>query len=222
MTASFGVGKLSGDELPTDFLRRVDQLLYEAKVQGRNRVVADRRERRRALVDAAFRRPAGRGGLSRSSGIARRCPTAETIDFQRALDEARRQAQAPDDDSAGAPRRTARPRASSILARAGFRRRSAFRPGAGVDGRAGGPAGGRRPLRGEPAARPEDTPAEIAAELGLAGPLTLDQLAARWRDFVWRNHPDRQPAHARKRANARVAIANTLYDRARRELAKRR
>ena len=41
VTASFGVGKLSGDELPTDFLRRVDQLLYEAKVQGRNRVVAD-------------------------------------------------------------------------------------------------------------------------------------------------------------------------------------
>ncbi|HEX9168525.1 MAG TPA: hypothetical protein VF886_06285 [Roseiarcus sp.] len=69
---------------------------------------------------------------------------------------------------------------------------------------------------------PADTPAEIAAELGLAGPLTPDQLASRWRNFVWRNHPDRQPAHARKRANARVAIANTLYDRARRELAKRR
>jgi diguanylate cyclase len=42
VTASFGVGKLSGDESPTDFLRRVDQLLYEAKVQGRNRTVADR------------------------------------------------------------------------------------------------------------------------------------------------------------------------------------
>ena len=82
---------------------------------------------------------------------------------------------------------------------------------------------GRRPLRpSEPPARPEDTPAEIAAELGLAGPLTLDQLAARWRDFVWRNHPDRQPAHARQLANARVAIANTLYDRARRELVERR
>ena len=65
-------------------------------------------------------------------------------------------------------------------------------------------------------------PAEIAAELGLAGPLTLDQLAARWRGFVWRNHPDRQPAYARQLANARVAIANTLYDRARRELIKRR
>jgi diguanylate cyclase len=41
VTASFGVGRLSGDESPTDFLRRVDQLLYEAKVQGRNCVVAD-------------------------------------------------------------------------------------------------------------------------------------------------------------------------------------
>jgi diguanylate cyclase len=41
VTASFGVGKLGGDESPTDFLRRVDQLLYEAKVQGRNRIVAD-------------------------------------------------------------------------------------------------------------------------------------------------------------------------------------
>ena len=67
-----------------------------------------------------------------------------------------------------------------------------------------------------------DTPVEIAAELGLAGPLTQDQLASRWRNFVWRNHPDRQPAYARARANARVAIANTLYDRARRQLTRRR
>ena len=52
--------------------------------------------------------------------------------------------------------------------------------------------------------------------------LTLGQLTSRWRDFVWRNHPDRQPVDARERANARVAIANTLYDRARRELAKPR
>jgi len=41
VTASFGVGKLAADESPTDFLRRVDQLLYEAKVQGRNRIVSD-------------------------------------------------------------------------------------------------------------------------------------------------------------------------------------
>jgi hypothetical protein len=65
-----------------------------------------------------------------------------------------------------------------------------------------------------------DTPAEIAAELGLGGKLTLGQLASRWRAFVWRNHPDRLPFDARERANARVAIANTLYDRARRAIAK--
>ncbi len=74
------------------------------------------------------------------------------------------------------------------------------------------------PLR-EAAVRSADTPSEISAELGLGASLTLGQLAARWRAFVWRNHPDRQPADARSRANARVAIANTLYDRARRELA---
>jgi hypothetical protein len=40
VTASFGVARLSADESGEDLLRRVDQLLYEAKVQGRNRVVA--------------------------------------------------------------------------------------------------------------------------------------------------------------------------------------
>jgi diguanylate cyclase len=41
VTASFGVAKLRADEAPNDLLRRVDERLYEAKVQGRNRVVAD-------------------------------------------------------------------------------------------------------------------------------------------------------------------------------------
>jgi len=41
VTASFGVARLSADESGADLLRRVDQLLHEAKVQGRNRVVAD-------------------------------------------------------------------------------------------------------------------------------------------------------------------------------------
>jgi diguanylate cyclase len=41
VTASFGVAKLGMDESANDLLRRVDQRLYEAKVQGRNRVVAD-------------------------------------------------------------------------------------------------------------------------------------------------------------------------------------
>ena len=78
----------------------------------------------------------------------------------------------------------------------------------------------RRPARAtaatsaprEPARRPVDTSAEIATELGFDAALTLGELAHRWRDFVWRNHPDRQPLDARERANARVAIANTLYD----------
>jgi len=41
VTASFGVSKLRSDESANDLLRRVDERLYEAKVQGRNRVVAD-------------------------------------------------------------------------------------------------------------------------------------------------------------------------------------
>jgi diguanylate cyclase len=41
VTASFGVAKLRADESANDLLRRVDERLYEAKVQGRNRVVAD-------------------------------------------------------------------------------------------------------------------------------------------------------------------------------------
>ena len=41
VTASFGVGRLRADESANDLLRRVDERLYEAKVQGRNRVVAD-------------------------------------------------------------------------------------------------------------------------------------------------------------------------------------
>ena len=74
------------------------------------------------------------------------------------------------------------------------------------------------PLR-QPARSSGDPSAEIAAELGLGVALTLTQLTSRWRDFVWRNHPDRQPADGRAEANARMAIANALYDRARREFA---
>jgi hypothetical protein len=146
------------------------------------------------------------------------------VDFQRALDEARRQDGPLGDDSSSAP--VGGPRVIGSLD---------FGPAPGSGGAArfglalewtAEPAdqpGGQAPAStGEAAPRLADTPAEIAAELGLAGPLTLDQLGSRWRNFVWRNHPDRQPAHARKRANARVAIANTLYDRARRELAERR
>jgi len=80
----------------------------------------------------------------------------------------------------------------------------------------------RPPPPGKAAPGPCDTQTEIAAELGLGGPLTLGQLTSRWRDFVWRHHPDRQPVEARERANARVAIANALYERARRELVEKR
>jgi diguanylate cyclase len=41
VTASFGVAKLRANESANDLLRRADERLYEAKVQGRNRVVAD-------------------------------------------------------------------------------------------------------------------------------------------------------------------------------------
>ena len=78
----------------------------------------------------------------------------------------------------------------------------------------------------DPAREPEASRSEmelaIAEELGLGAALNPGQMAARWRDFLWRNHPDRQPAHDRGRAGARVAIANALYDEARRELAKMR
>lgn len=58
----------------------------------------------------------------------------------------------------------------------------------------------------------DDIVAAVARELGIGPGLTADALTKRWRSFVWRNHPDRQPADARERANARVAIANAIYD----------
>jgi diguanylate cyclase len=41
VTASFGVAQLRADESASDLLQRADERLYEAKVQGRNRVIAD-------------------------------------------------------------------------------------------------------------------------------------------------------------------------------------
>jgi len=41
VTASFGVARLRANESGNGLLQRVDQCLYEAKTQGRNRVVAD-------------------------------------------------------------------------------------------------------------------------------------------------------------------------------------
>jgi diguanylate cyclase len=41
VTASFGVARLRANETANDFLQRVDERLYEAKAEGRNRVIAD-------------------------------------------------------------------------------------------------------------------------------------------------------------------------------------
>jgi hypothetical protein len=146
--------------------------------------------------------------------------------FQRALDEAGRKDRELNDDGAG-PTRGARVRGVAFGPAAGSGGKARF--GLALDWTAE-PADRPAPPQPPPPqtqprvppARTGETSAEIATELGLGAALTLDQLTSRWRDFVWRNHPDRQPEAARERANARVAIANTLYDRARRNLAKAR
>jgi hypothetical protein len=142
--------------------------------------------------------------------------------FDRALDEAGAKGHAPDDGGlaptkrprigAGVPLGSAPP--SGGEARFGLALEWTDEP---LDRPQAPPAAPR-----EDAGPPADTPAEIAAELGLGAPLGPAELASRWRDFVWRHHPDRQPLEARDRANARVAIANTLYQQARRALARQR
>jgi hypothetical protein len=126
--------------------------------------------------------------------------------FQRALDEARLRGGEQNDDGSRPARR---PRV-----RAGLEFGPA--PSSGGEER----FGLGLDWTGGSAREVEDTPGEIAEELGLGATLTPDELVSRWRNFVWRNHPDRQPLNTRDRANARVAIANMLYDRARREFAK--
>ena len=138
--------------------------------------------------------------------------------FERALDEARRTDRVLKDDGPG-PTRGPRMRAGVAFARA---------PGSGGEERFGlalgwtdepldAPAREAEAPACAPAGPPVETPGEIAAELGLDAPLTPAELASRWRDFVWRNHPDRQPFEARERANARMAIANALHEGARRK-----
>jgi hypothetical protein len=141
--------------------------------------------------------------------------------FQRVLDEPRRENSAASEDSLE-PARAPRLRAGLALGPAdGSGGKARF--GLALDWTdepADRPAPPPRPSPREAARRSGDTPAEIAAELGLGAPLTPVELTSRWRDFVWRNHPDRQPIEARAQANARVAIANALYERARRKLAR--
>ena len=146
--------------------------------------------------------------------------------FQRALDEAGRKNRAPNDSGAG-PTGGARVRGVAFGPAEGSGGKARF--GLALDWTdepadqpAPPPQPPPQPPPREPPARSGDMSIEIATELGLGAPLTLAELTSRWRDFVWRNHPDRQPADARERANTRVAIANTLYDRARREFAKPR
>ena len=139
--------------------------------------------------------------------------------FQRALDEAGREDRAPDDSGAG-PTGGFRVHGVTFGAAPGSGGKARF--GLALDWTdepADRPPPPPQPPPSEPARRSPDTSAEIAGEIGLGAALTLDQLTSRWRDFVWRNHPDRQPEAARERANARVATANPLYDRARRDLA---
>jgi len=138
--------------------------------------------------------------------------------FERALDEARRNGSAP--DSGRAPAQRIRMGAGAPIGSA-LPSGGEARYGLALDWTDEAPGRPLPPQAGpdEQAHPPGDTPAEIAAELGLGAPLSPAGLAARWRAFVWRNHPDRQPAEERERANARVAIANALYERARRELA---
>jgi hypothetical protein len=142
--------------------------------------------------------------------------------FQRALDEAGRKDRAPN-DSGGGPTGGARVRGVAFGAAPDSGGKARF--GLALDWTdelTDRPPPLPEPPLGEPVGRSGDTSTEIATELGLGTVLTLDQLTSRWRKFVWRNHPDRQPMDAREGANARVAIANTLYDRARRSLAKAR
>ena len=82
VTASFGVARLSADESATDLLRRVDQLLYEAKGSGKELRRDRRRKRRRAIVETAFSlRSAGGDGLSRLSGSRDDVRSPETLSF---------------------------------------------------------------------------------------------------------------------------------------------
>ncbi|HTR12547.1 MAG TPA: hypothetical protein VMI72_04625 [Roseiarcus sp.] len=71
------------------------------------------------------------------------------------------------------------------------------------------------------AGSPGETTFDVPDELRLAGDLTEARTKQLWREFVWRNHPDRQPPGERRDADARVAAANALYDRARREMARK-
>ena len=131
VTASFGVAKLRADESANDLLRRADERLYEAKVQGRNRVVAD--DPNDETSQPSPRDQTRRGGLTRSSRSrdnARPPQRRLSARPRRGRSEgsrAERRRPGPDGRSPRARRRLWRD--------ARFRRQGAIRPRFGLDGR---------------------------------------------------------------------------------------
>jgi len=134
--------------------------------------------------------------------------------FERALEEARR-------DLFGADVEDGRAGSPNVLAQLAF---SSESEGAGrarweeaIAWAAEPPSSVLGPLSS--GLQPEPS-ANNPRELGLTSDLTDAEMRRRWREFVWRNHPDRQPQDARGGATARVAAANALYDQARRRIRK--
>jgi len=142
---------------------------------------------------------------------------ASSDSFQRALDEARRGRRSRedgDDAEAGAPH---------IRADLGLACAEASAGRALFDGAmAWATETASAPLAlASPGAPALETGADIGDEFGLGADMTEPEMKRAWRAFVWRHHPDRQPPGARPRAGARVAAANALYDRARRDIARK-
>lgn len=136
--------------------------------------------------------------------------------FQAALDEAEREPQASGDEATNGPRMRAPIDLVSELdggAKARFDLAVDWMDEP-VDG-----AGAQAPLVA--ASSKNLTIDEIAEQLGVGATISLEEVRQRWRDFVWRNHPDRQPADEREGANMRVAQANALYEEARRNLSQK-
>jgi len=110
---------------------------------------------------------------------------------------------------------------------------AAFAPPTDVGRQGGGESAGQWDQALDWIGDPEEAPAvkpwvplsddaeAIAAELGLARNLTLQELKWARRRFMWDNHPDRRRDAAPEIANRRVAVANMLIDRAEVALRKR-
>ena len=148
--------------------------------------------------------------------IARQCPTAAATRFS--APSTRRAERIARRTIAARARREAPACAASHLARRqvpAARRASASRWTGRTNPQIQPPP--PQPPPREPPERSGDPSTEIATELGLGAALTLDQLDVPLARFCLAQS-SRSPARRRpERANARVAIANTLYDRARRE-----